>query len=81
MLSYAIANATFPHQTTANQWFGESQFEAYRALGAHITEQICAAGDKVAPNDPTPPLSLDTLRRRVERYLAAVRKKNVQQYS
>ena len=30
---YAIENASFPHQTTADQWFDEAQFESYRALG------------------------------------------------
>ena len=29
-------NPTFPHQTTADQFFDEGQFEAYRALGEHI---------------------------------------------
>ena len=28
----------FPHQTTADQWFGESQFESYRKLGMHIAD-------------------------------------------
>ncbi|MGZ5437085.1 MAG: patatin-like phospholipase family protein [Pyrinomonadaceae bacterium] len=30
---YAIENASFPHETTADQWFDEAQFESYRALG------------------------------------------------
>lgn len=34
---YAIENDSFPQQTTANQWFGEAQFESYRRLG-----QFCA---------------------------------------
>ena len=29
-------NPTFPHQSTADQWFDELQFESYRALGEHI---------------------------------------------
>ncbi len=33
VLQYASTSATFPHQTTADQWFTESQFESYRALG------------------------------------------------
>jgi hypothetical protein len=33
VLSYALEHADFPHQTTANQFFTESQFESYRALG------------------------------------------------
>jgi hypothetical protein len=34
---YAIENDLFPQQTTADQWFDESQFESYRRLG-----QFCA---------------------------------------
>lgn len=30
---YAIENKVFPQQTTADQWFDEAQFEAYRRLG------------------------------------------------
>lgn len=31
--SYAEANEDFPHESTADQWFSESQFESYRRLG------------------------------------------------
>jgi hypothetical protein len=31
--SYSRASKEFPHETTADQWFRESQFEAYRVLG------------------------------------------------
>ena len=34
--SYAEAHQDFPHQSTADQWFDEVQFEAYRALGEYI---------------------------------------------
>lgn len=33
---YADAHAEFPHETTADQFFDENQFEAYRHLGYHI---------------------------------------------
>ncbi len=33
---YANKNKTFPHETTADQFFSESQFESYRRLGLHI---------------------------------------------
>jgi hypothetical protein len=33
---YWKLNPTFPHQSTADQWFDELQFESYRALGEHI---------------------------------------------
>jgi hypothetical protein len=34
--AYRRKNRTFPHQTTADQFFDETQFECYRALGEHI---------------------------------------------
>jgi Patatin-like phospholipase len=33
---YAEKHKTFPHQSTADQWFDELQFESYRALGQNI---------------------------------------------
>lgn len=33
ILAYKAAHAAFPHETTANQFFTESQFESYRHLG------------------------------------------------
>ena len=30
---YALENDAFPQQTTADQWYGEAQFESYRRLG------------------------------------------------
>ncbi len=33
---YAEKHKTFPHQSTADQWFDELQFESYRALGQSI---------------------------------------------
>jgi len=38
--SYAIANPTFPHETTVDQWFTESQFESYRSLAMDIVKDI-----------------------------------------
>jgi len=39
--SYARAHPDFPHQTTANQWFDESQTESYRRLGWLSIDEIC----------------------------------------
>ncbi len=33
VLAYARINTSFPNDTTANQWFDETHFENYRALG------------------------------------------------
>jgi hypothetical protein len=44
--SYAEANKTFPHETTADQFFSESQFESYRSLGLDIMNSILT-GDEM----------------------------------
>lgn len=36
--TYASANDCFPHETTADQWFDETQFESYRMLGEHTIQ-------------------------------------------
>ncbi len=40
---YSEKHQTFPHQSTADQWFDELQFESYRALGQHIGRAAAAA--------------------------------------
>src|SRR4029077_14466053 len=40
ILAYAKANKAFPHETTTDQWFTESQFESYRSLGFEIGKDI-----------------------------------------
>jgi len=34
--NYARSSADFPHESTADQWFSESQFESYRILGEAV---------------------------------------------
>jgi len=41
--SYSKASDAFPHESTSDQWFSESQFESYRALGQHTASQILGA--------------------------------------
>ena len=36
LLSYKMKHAEFPHDSTADQWFSESQFESYRVLGRFV---------------------------------------------
>lgn len=38
--SYKTQHDTFPHQTTMNQMFDESQFEVYRTLGIHVIKDV-----------------------------------------
>jgi hypothetical protein len=42
--AYALAHPDFPHESTADQWFSESQFESYRALGFEIADRVLAVG-------------------------------------
>jgi hypothetical protein len=43
--NYAKTNDTFPHQTTGDQFFSESQLESYRKLGEYAVNQICTIDD------------------------------------
>ncbi len=40
--TYQASHNEFPHQSTANQWYDESQTESYRMLGLHTIQEICA---------------------------------------
>lgn len=50
---YALTHSTFPHETTANQFFNESQFESYRHLGSFVVETIVKEGVSKAPARPS----------------------------
>jgi hypothetical protein len=50
--NYYLSNPEFPHQSTADQWFDETQFESYRSLGLHIGRAVfpdLAPAVKAAP--------------------------------
>ena len=47
VLRYAALHHEFPHQSTGDQWFDESQFESYRALGFHAATSVFEAVDDV----------------------------------
>jgi hypothetical protein len=38
--AYAATHGAFPHETTANQFFNEAQFESYRHLGSHAVDAV-----------------------------------------
>lgn len=44
IVNYKKQHPSFPHDTTANQWFTESQFESYRRLGHHVAWSIFEPG-------------------------------------
>lgn len=48
---YAKAHPLFPHESTADQFFTESQFESYRMLGSHIMELLCDGEGEAAGLD------------------------------
>lgn len=48
--SYALKATVFPHESTADQFFGESQFEAYRALGRFAIDHIDGAAGQPHPD-------------------------------
>ena len=56
--AYALANLTFPHETTSDQFFSESQMESYRSLGRFIADTVlgeAGPADKTAPTEALQP--------------------------
>jgi hypothetical protein len=51
ILSYAAESPTFPHESTADQWFSESQMESYRALGSYVVNRIW---ERIPPDPGAP---------------------------
>lgn len=39
---YGAQHKAFPHESTGDQWYTESQFESYRALGLHVMSSLLA---------------------------------------
>ena len=50
--AYAALNPGFPNQSTADQWFDESQFESYRKLGEHVALDVLGAALDAPPDLP-----------------------------
>jgi hypothetical protein len=45
--TYQASHKAFPHQSTGNQWYDESQTESYRMLGLHTVQDMCADWDRI----------------------------------
>jgi hypothetical protein len=58
VIRYKDQNPAFPHQSTADQWFDETQFESYRVLGRHIVEAVL---DTVAERDKIGAMPIEEL--------------------
>ena len=50
---YQAEHGDFPHQSTADQWFSESQFESYQTLGLHALTEAIAEAARRAKGTPT----------------------------
>ena len=67
---YAKSNKAFPHDSTADQWFDEAQFESYRMLGSYVIGLICEGADKKSvPVEQVKDTSLDDFVKKVGEYL------------
>jgi hypothetical protein len=58
VLQYAGRSDTFPHESTGRQFFTESQFESYRALGEFELDAIVEGVEMANRPDPTTPASI-----------------------
>ncbi|MFO1034132.1 MAG: patatin-like phospholipase family protein [Hyphomicrobiales bacterium] len=47
VMAYNKRNYDFPHETTADQFFSEEQFECYRAIGFHAVNGVLTGRDRV----------------------------------
>ncbi len=48
VLNYALQNMAFPHESTADQWFSEAQFESYRKLGYSMGMRLFGTAQSAA---------------------------------
>jgi Patatin-like phospholipase len=51
VLEYKLRHTAFPHQSGFNQFFDESQFESYRALGKHTAMAILKRASQSSSNE------------------------------
>jgi hypothetical protein len=51
VIDYKRRHASFPHETTGDQFFSEEQFETYRSLGFHAVQGVFSGRDKIATID------------------------------
>jgi hypothetical protein len=65
VLNYASQSGSFPQEFIGDQWFSESQFESYRALGSHIVDTLCRE-ERGKINDRNTFDDLNKFRERVE---------------
>ncbi|MFL6227584.1 MAG: patatin-like phospholipase family protein [Pyrinomonadaceae bacterium] len=59
IFNYAMSHRDFPHESTADQFFDEPQFESHRMLGYYILEQLYEEAAKTSPQGEDPCQSRD----------------------
>src|SRR5262249_47923973 len=64
---YRVAHRDFPHESTFNQFFQESQFESYRRLGSHVIDHILSS---IANTNHAESVSLDEFFQRADAYVS-----------
>ncbi|MGH9568974.1 MAG: hypothetical protein ACRD4F_05015, partial [Candidatus Angelobacter sp.] len=52
--SFAAEDQAFPHDSTADQFFNETRFESYRALGEDVFESVMNYVEESLPTRPAP---------------------------
>jgi hypothetical protein len=68
VFNYAQTCQEFPHESTGDQWFSESQFESYRMLGLHSINEMCQDWEVMREHfNQVPPLV--TFARQTYKYL------------
>lgn len=56
LMAYAQGSSSFPHDSTADQWFDDRQYAAYTELGRHLGEAaVTAMETATAPGPAQPP--------------------------
>jgi hypothetical protein len=55
IFNYSRQSEEFPHESTGDQWFNESQFESYRALGQRTIDWIFSWKSGTTPDATTRP--------------------------
>jgi hypothetical protein len=59
VFNYTQTCPAFPHESTGDQWFSESQFESYRMLGLHTVTEMCQDWERTREhNNQVPPLAV-----------------------
>lgn len=72
IVNYQSTNVDFPHESTSDQMYSETQFESYRSLGFYMINTICSLEDKsqASSNAENKPLAdIFGFKVKAERYL------------